>query len=177
MADKTLADRLSAMRACPESVQWARDYTDDAVAWRECQRGDWMLWLLGQIDVDRKRLVLATCGCARLSLYLAPDGEDRPRIAIETAEAWARGDGPTLDDVRRSASAADAAAATYEDAAYAAYAASYAAYAAASAAYAASAAHAASAYDAYAHAAHAASAASQCADIVRTHFPEVPHVQ
>lgn len=136
-SDKTLADRLSAMRACPESVQWARDYTDDAVAWRECRRGDWMLWLLWQLDVDRKRLVLAACGCARLSLHLAPDGDDRPRIAIETAEAWARGDGPTLDDVRRSASAAFAAA------------------------------------DADA----AASAASQCADIVRTHFPEVPHVQ
>ena len=203
-----LADKLSAIGACPESVQWACDYTDDATAWRECRRGDWMLWLLGQIDADRKRFVLATCGCARLSLHLAPDGEDRPRIAIETAEAWARGDGPTLDDVRGSAYSATYAAYTAADAANAAaYAASYAACAAHAAAYAAYAANAvyyaahaaaANAANAVYYAAHAAAYAadtaadaaayadalsveastlSHCADIVRTHFPEVPHVQ
>ena len=206
---RELADKLSAIGACPESVQWACDYTDDATAWRECRRGDWMLWLLGRLPhVDRKQLVLAACECARLSLHLAPDVDDRPRIAIETAEAWARGDGPTLDDVRWSAYSATYAAYTAADAANAAaYAASYAACAAHAAAYAAYAANAvyyaahaaaANAANAVYYAAHAAaytaytaadaaayadalsveaSTLSHCADIVRTHFPEVPHVQ
>ena len=188
---RKLADKLSALGACNEAIEWAQAQTDDATAWRECRRGDWMLWLLGQIDVDRKRLVLATCGCARLSLHIAPDGEDRPRIAIETAEAWARGDGPTLDDVRRSASAAYAAADAASYAAYAAHAAyrsarppragtpfpHAASYAASYAAYAASYAANAAAYAANAAAYAANTTLSHCADIVRTHFPEVPHVQ
>lgn len=106
-----LATRLLAMRACPDAVQWARGYTNDAAAWRECQRGDWMLWLLARLNVDRKRLVLAACECARLSLHLVRDDEERPRIAIETAEALARDEGPTLDDVHRATAAAYAAAA------------------------------------------------------------------
>ena len=75
---------------------------------------------------------------ARTVLDKIPDGEDRPRIAIETAEAWTRGEA-TLEQVYADAAAAYAAAytvATYA-AAYAAYYAAYAAYvAAASAAYA-----------------------------------------
>lgn len=168
MADKDLAERLYLMHACPEAVEWARGYTDDAVAWRECQRGDWMLWLLGRLNVDRKRLVLAACECARLSLHLVSADEERPHIAIKTAEAWARDEGPTLDDVRRSAYATYAAyaAAAYDDATYA----TYAAYAATYAAYAA-------AHAITADAATYAASLSQCADIARTHFPEVPHVQ
>lgn len=32
MADKDLAERLYLMHACPEAVEWARGYTDDAEA-------------------------------------------------------------------------------------------------------------------------------------------------
>ena len=79
-------------------------------------------------------------------------GEKRPLKAIETAEAWARGEGRiTIEDVKKAAYAADAAAYA---AAHAAHAAAYAADAAADAAYAAA----------------DAATLKKCADIVREHY-------
>jgi len=140
-------DRLVTLGACPEAVTWAKGYATPAAAWKVCQRGDWMLWLAGKLSGEpgsdgRKPLVLAACACARLALKHVAQGEIRPRVAIETAERWARGvEGVTLNDVRKAAYAA----------AYAANAAAYAAYAA----YAAARAQA------------RAKALAKCADIVR----------
>ena len=123
-------DTLTDLRACPDAVAWARGYHDLYAAWAASERGDWMLWLAGKLSgppesASRKRLVLAACECARLALAHVRAGEDRPRIAIETAERWARGEaGVTLANVR--AAAADAYAAAAADAAAAA-AAAYAA--------------------------------------------------
>ncbi len=173
--------------ACDEAKDWLGGRRSAPKAWKDCDRGDWMLWLLARRDADRKQLVLAACACARLSLPYVPKGEDRPRKAIETAEAWARG-GVTMEEVR-----------TARRAAYAAYAAANAAYAAANA-YAAhpdadataTAANAANAANAAANAAHYAANANanananaayyaahvatlaKCADIVREHFPDAP---
>ena len=203
----TLRQQLESLRPCQESLDWIGSRRSAARAWAECERGDWMLWLLGRLagpleSESRRRLVLCACECARLSLHYVPAGEDRPRVAIETAERWARCEaGVTLDDVRAAAYAAayaadaadaavavayaaDAAYAAYAYAAYAyaadaAYAAAYAAdaaYAAACAAYAADAAvYAAYAADAAAYAADArARTLRECADIVRRHYPEPP---
>jgi hypothetical protein len=129
-----------------------------------------MIWLATKAGVDRKALVLVACGCARLSLVHVPSGEDRPRIAIETAERWARGDMTTTIDMIRAAyaDADDAADDAYADAnpAYsAAYAADAAAYAAACAVtYFANAADAAYAADAAAYAANPAYSADAAAD-------------
>jgi hypothetical protein len=125
-----------------------------------------MLWFAAK-NADRKIVILAACACARTALKYVPEGEARPRIAIETAEAWARGEA-TLGQVSAAAHAAHAA--------YAAYAADAAAYAAAYAAYAAdAAAYAAYAADAAAYAAYAADAAHAAlkgmADIVRKIIP------
>ena len=132
--------------------------------------GDWMLWLVEKLSgkpesEKRKKLVLAACECARLSLKYVPNGEERPLKAIETAEKWAKGKA-TIDEVR---SAADASYATYTAAADAA-AASYATYDVAyAAAYAA-------AYYAAADYAVRKSTLKQCADIVRKHYPKVPRI-
>ena len=162
---------------CTESTAWIRSLPPDTTArqaWQLCQRGDWMLWLLGRLSDPpesdaRKRLVLCTCECARLAIVHVPTGEDRPRIAVETAEAWARGQATIKQVIAASA-----------DSAYAAY----AAYAAAYAAYAASAAGAACAANSAAYAAYAADSAAArtkalatCADIVRTHYPHAPHIR
>lgn len=138
--------------ACREAVEWCQTQPDLATAWRVCKRGDWMLWLAGRRQVDRRTLVLAACDCAELALIHVLAGEDRPRIAIETARAWARGEA-TIEQVRAAAYAATRAAASAASAA--AYAADAAARAAASAAA-------------------SAAALSQCADIVRRYWPEVP---
>ena len=146
----TLHDQLVAIAACRDAVEWVGTRPIEQ-AWAECERGDWMLWLSGKINIDRKLIVLAACACAEPALAFVPAGEDRPRRAIEVARAWCA-DAATLDDVRAAAAAAAAAyaaayAANAADAAYAAAAAADAAAAAYAAAYAAA---AAAAYAAYA---------------------------
>jgi len=62
-----LRKRLLDMDACDPAVAWVGDKDLDT-AWRECQRGDWMLWLWGRCEHDRRTLVLCACECARLAL-------------------------------------------------------------------------------------------------------------
>jgi hypothetical protein len=68
-----------------------------------------MLWLIVNCDTadvsQMKKLVLAACRCARLALPFVRVGEDRPRLAIEAAEAWTRGE-VSIDKVRPVFSAA-----------------------------------------------------------------------
>jgi hypothetical protein len=191
MKIETYIKKIQALHACEEAVEAAGKYTTSQELWDDCKRGDWMLWLIaGTRRQGCRKLVLAACECARLSLQYIPDGDDRPKIAIETAERWARGkDGVTLDMVREAAYAANAAANAAAYAAYAANAANAAAcaaYAAANAAaYAAFAAKAAySAIDAYAaYTAYSAGADAalfaknkileKCADVVRQYYPKV----
>jgi len=146
---------LKEMEACGNALAWCKGYESLAEAWADCQRGDWMLWLLGKLSgkpesVSRKKLVLVACQCARLALPYAKEGELRPLRAIEVTEAWARGDeGIRREDVRKAADAADAAA----DAAYAA------------------------AYAAYAAATSRISTLEKCADIVRDYYPVAPKLK
>ena len=144
---------LERLGACREAADWY-DGRDSEQAWAECERGDWMLWVAGKLNVDRKVLVAAACECAELALVHVPDGEDRPRQAIETARAWVSGNA-TLEQVRKAASAAYAASAA--DATRAAASAADAARAAASAA------------DAAAYASRAKSL-RRSAEIVRAHI-------
>ena len=146
---------------CREALVWARAQPSYAKAWRACRRGDWLLWLAARVGVDRRLIVLAACDCARLSLRYVPAGDDRSRVAIETAERWARGEA-TIEEVRAAAAAAYAA--------YAAYAAD-AAYASADAAYAASAAVASAASAASAASNACAQTFARCATLVRRRIP------
>jgi hypothetical protein len=184
-------DALVALDACSDAVEWARGYATLDAAWAACDRGDWLLWYVGRISgpsesVSRRRVVMAACACAHTALHLVPSGEYRPRVAIETAERWARGDAScSLDDVR--AAAWDAAWAAAGDAGDAAGAAAWAAAwgvgdagdAAGAAAWAAWAA-AGDAGDAAGAAAWAAArdaALLRCAEIVREHYPTPPNME
>ena len=144
MRIKKYIEELKKLGACSEAIEAAGKYTTSQKLWDDCNRGDWMLWLIARTQHDRKQLVLAACACARLSLKYVPAGDDRPRIAIETAEKWARDEGSTLDEVRAASAAAFAAA----------YAAAYAT--AAAEAFAAK-----------------NKTLKKCADIVRGFFPKV----
>ena len=158
---KELMNLLRKLHACDEARRWAGG-KDLQAAWDSCNRADWMLWLCGRMADQpgwpaRKQIVLVACACAETALQYVRPGEDRPRLALEAARAWVRGE-VSIEDVRRATY--DAAAAAY---AYAADAAAYAAYADAAdaAAYAADAAAAAAyAADAAAAAAYAAAAAA-----------------
>jgi len=109
---KHWTDKLVAMNACPDAVEWARAYSSLTAAWKACERADWMLWLAGKLCCtipQRQRLVLGACACARTALKYVPKGEGHPLVAIQTAERWARGThGVTPEDVRAAAYAADA---------------------------------------------------------------------
>lgn len=110
------SDALVEMRACSDAVEWARTQPSLAVAWKACRRADWMLWLAARCSgkhgsAAHRRVVLAACACARTGLSRLPADENRPRLAIETAERWARRKrGVTLAMVRDAADAAYAAA-------------------------------------------------------------------
>ena len=60
----------------------------------------------------QQQLVFAVCAVARLCLPLIPEGDERPRIAIETAEAWCRGE-VTAEQVRESQALAASCATSY----------------------------------------------------------------
>ena len=101
--------RIVELGACSDALEWLlTEFPPSlATAWAACQRGDWMLWLAGHVvgppgDSSRIPLVLAACDCAEPALVHVPAWEDRPRLAIDTARRWARGEA-TLDDVRTAA--------------------------------------------------------------------------
>ena len=132
MDAKQFEDLLHELGACSSAVEWAHGKTLHVV-WNTCNRGDWLLWLVGKMAdkngwPTRKQLVLAACACAEQALKYVPKGEDRPKKAIQTARAWARGKA-TIKEVRNAAYAAYAAAYAAANAAYASYAADSADYA------------------------------------------------
>lgn len=118
---------LKKLGACNEAVAWAGDKSLKE-AWETCERADWMFWLCEKMKgikgwPSEKEIVFAACDCAELVLpYFTkkyPD-DNRPRLAIETARAWAIGKA-SLMEVRDAAAVAYAAAdATDEAEAYAA---------------------------------------------------------
>ena len=57
---KTLTD----WNACSDAIEWLHAQQTWSQAWRDCTRGDWMLWLLGRcsgkpVSPDHRKLVLA----------------------------------------------------------------------------------------------------------------------
>jgi len=120
--------------ACAEAMRWLKEQDDAEQAWMTCERSNWMIWYVARRGVDRKVLVRIACDCARTVLRFVPEGENRPRLCIETTERWIVGEA-TIEEVRQARYAAAAAAAAYAyTAAAAAYAAAYDAAAAAAAA-------------------------------------------
>lgn len=159
---------LRADIACKPAMNWllAEDRTVES-AWCDCQRGDHLLWVANFVAVGRTLVVLAGCDCAELALVYVPDGENRPRLAIETARRHVKGE--ATDDEMATAEAA-----AWEAAWEAPEAATRAAARAAARAQTATAAWAAAreaARAAEAAAKPAAAMHAKCADAVRTRIP------
>ena len=74
-------------------VEWAasRPEADFMTLWDETIDPEWLPYLAQAGGATKQEMALAACAVARLCLHLIPEGENRPRIAIETAEAWAKG--------------------------------------------------------------------------------------
>jgi len=161
---------LNRLDACSTAVEYAAQFPTLQKAWDACERGDWMLWLIGKQvtsapwSEDRKPLLACALDCAETIKHL---WNDKTRAQVAVLRKWITGE-VTTDRAQEARRQLYAAAAYAADAAYAAYAAAYAAAAAAYAAYAAAAAADAAyaAADAYAAAAaaYAADAAADAAD-------------
>ena len=171
------SDRLP-KNACADAVRWAKTQPTAAEAWKNCTRGDWMLWILGRLSdrpgsTARRKLALCCCDCAETVRHLWPTGDTRPAEALRVTRAWAtRTPGVTIDDVRAAAEAAWSAGA----AAWSAGAAAGSAGAAGAAAGAVAGAVATRAAEAAGAVARAASLRSS-ADIVRRYYPRPPRVR
>ena len=98
---------LARLGACNEARVEAQNKSLKAV-WETCNRGDWMLWLLAKLVLDRKLLVELCCDCAEPALKYVPVDEYRPAEAIRIARLWVA-DKATIEEVTAAASAAEAA--------------------------------------------------------------------
>ena len=54
MARNDWKARLKALDPCPEAYKWAVKHKTLREAWRMCERGDWMEWLMEPCEPDNK---------------------------------------------------------------------------------------------------------------------------
>ena len=154
MDNKTFVKHLEELEACSEAVDWVKQHGGTAQeCWNDCQRGDWMNWLIATdknfLGLTKQQIVGALADIASLVLkyYEAKYPNDkRARDCINTCKRYSKGKA-TEEELEKSA-----------DAAYAAYTAAYATYTA-------------NAANAAAYAATYAKNLAKCADILRKHFP------
>ena len=67
--------RLKALGPCPEAYRWACQFKTLRQAWRRCERGDWMQWLLYWCDRDMRGAVSEVTSWGLVSY--TPAREDR----------------------------------------------------------------------------------------------------
>ena len=113
---------LQKIDSCAKVKKWAKRKTL-AEAWADCEKADWMLRLAGKMAGQdgwptKYEIVRCAALCAETVLYLVPEGETRPRAAIDAALAWA--DNPSMQN-RLAAAHSAYAAAHAANAIYAAY--------------------------------------------------------
>ena len=141
----TTLRKLKKLKPCNNAYKWVQSQPSTQAAWANCERGDWMLWLLAnccgrQGSPSHRKLVAVTCQ-AIIPLVRIHASDKRAMAAIRIAMRWARRDEHvSLVDVRSAAAVASsvsyAAAYAADAAGYSAAYAAHAADAAASAAYA-----------------------------------------
>jgi hypothetical protein len=111
-----LIENLNDWEACEASIDWLRTQPDLQTAWESCGRADWLMWLLYEIGYpDKGKLRALACRFVRETKL--PNGrttwdlltDDRSRKAIETAEAYTRGEatGEELTEARKAAKRAE----------------------------------------------------------------------
>ena len=90
------SDKLAELDACEEAIEWCTTQPDLATAWATCERSDWLFWLLRKCgprtDEAKRQYQQIAIEIARSVLHLVPAGEERPRLAIEAAEKYLRGE-------------------------------------------------------------------------------------
>ena len=92
---------------CEESARFALRHKTLAEVWANCERGDWLWWMLRENGLVTKKLsvsVAIACADRVLSLYETVNpADDRPRKAIEAARAYLERPCERLKSAARSA--------------------------------------------------------------------------
>ena len=133
-----MKELLIKLNACREAIEWAGDRTIEEIV-KDCDRGDWLLWLAKKIGIELQPLTLAKGHCANTVRHLMEN--EKSIEAVDMAIAFGEGRA-TMEELNNAAYAAEAAsyaagatlyativadAAIVGDASYAAYAAATAA--------------------------------------------------
>jgi hypothetical protein len=87
-----LSNLLSNLGCCPESQDWVKGYETYESAWEACDRSDWILYILKELNYDPIQIRLIGAWCARNTPL--GDGrttwdlltDERSKHAIEVAE-------------------------------------------------------------------------------------------
>ena len=111
---------------CIDGAKWAKQYTTFADVYDNCQRGDWLMWMLNKankIKPEQARLLAIEFAERVLPIWEAKHpNDDRPRKAIDAAKnssnhiisaAYSAYSAYTADVAARAATAAAARAAAY----------------------------------------------------------------
>jgi hypothetical protein len=85
---KTIEDLVIEMNACSEAKNWAKGKSIESIV-KDCQRGDWLLWLSNKIGVDLRSITLAKALCAKTVIDLMRD--QRSIDAVNMAEKFGMG--------------------------------------------------------------------------------------
>lgn len=118
-----MKELLIKLDACDEAIEWAGDRTIEEIV-KDCDRGDWLLWLAKKIDIELQPLTLAKGHCANTVRHLMKD--ERSIKAVDMAIAFGEGRA-TMEELNNAAYAVAVADAAYAAAAAAAAEAAYAA--------------------------------------------------
>lgn len=82
-------EKLEKLHACREAVKYVTTQKSAVSAWRNCPRGDWMLWLAYHLKVNKRLLTLAKGKCAETVLHLMKD--QRSKDAVKAAIDYGNG--------------------------------------------------------------------------------------
>lgn len=88
-------EMLGKLGACEQARDWVGSFSQEEIRgfdlWRSCKRGDWLLWLAGQVLEDRRDIVGLVLSMTRPSLGLLFAGSPSHRLgskALDLASRW-----------------------------------------------------------------------------------------
>lgn len=172
-------DFLIGLNACPDAVVWSKKYASPQEAWGKCDRGDWMVWLIGRCDKSepysdqRKPLVKVVLKCARLAWHLMLQ---KAKECIELHERWVNNENVSVAELKKVREATAAVAYTNADTAAIAVAVADAAANADPTIYAVAATYADANADPTIYAVARQNILQQVAEIIRNHYPNIEEV-
>lgn len=84
-------DWLRENEACDQSIIWVEENNVQSLqeAWTSCERGDWLLWLAAELNVDKRKLAMCGALCAHTVIQYMKD--PRSRDAVRIVFLWGRG--------------------------------------------------------------------------------------